>query len=367
MADPAAAEKRNYCALPPLPVRELSPDIPHDRARAILLGSAKWVNGTVLHYYFFDKDTDGEQVRLSNGQRRFVSWVGAEDQRQVVRDSFAKWKSLPLGLDFQEVTDRSDAEVRIGFMNTDGAWSYIGRQVLDQGVNDRTMNFGWDLTTPYGHTTALHEIGHTLGLPHEHQNPFAGIVWDEAAVYTFFAGDPNFWPRDQTFSNVLKKLSSAEVSGSTWDPDSIMEYDFPPGLIKGPAQYKDGIHPPGTLSQVDQDWARKWYPGEAGLQEVALQPFVSAPLSLKAGEQADFLIEPSASRRYQMATFGTADTVMVLFEDDGGELRYLKGDDDSGTDSNAKLTTKLVKGRRYRLKVRLYWAGDSGQTAVMYW
>ena len=26
--------------------------------------------------------------------------------------------------------------------------------------------------------TALHGIGHTLGLPHEHQNPNAGIVWD---------------------------------------------------------------------------------------------------------------------------------------------------------------------------------------------
>ena len=70
-------------------------------------------------------------------------------------------------------------------------------------------------------------------------------------VYTFFAGDPNFWPRDQTFSNVLKKLSPAQVSGSSWDTDSIMEYDFPPGLIKEPARYKDGIHPPGTLSAVD--------------------------------------------------------------------------------------------------------------------
>jgi len=367
MADPAAEKRNYYCALPPLPVRELSADIPHDRARAILLGSSKWVNGTVLHYYFFDKDTDGEQVRFANGQRRFVSWVGGEDQRQVVRDSFAKWKSLPIGLSFEEVHDRTDAEVRIGFMETDGSWSYIGRQVLDQAVNERTMNFGWDLTTPYGHTTALHEIGHTLGLPHEHQNPFAGIVWDEAAVYEFFAGDPNFWPRDQTFSNVLKKLSPTQVSGSAWDPDSVMEYDFPPGLIKQPAKYRDGIHPPGTLSQIDQDWARKWYPGEAGPRERTLKAFESTPMSLKAGEQADFVIAPDASRSYQIATFGTADTVMVLFEDDHGTLRYLKGDDDSGTDRNAKITQKLVKGRRYRLKVRLYWAGESGQTAVMYW
>jgi hypothetical protein len=360
-------EKRHYCALPPLPVRVLPPDIPQDRARAILLGSAKWVNGTVLHYYFFDKDADGEQVRFTNGQRRFVSWVGAEAQRAVVRESFAKWKSLPLGLNFEEVDDRSDAEVRIGFMDTDGSWSYIGRQVLDQGVNDRTMNFGWDLTTPYGHTTALHEIGHTLGLPHEHQNPFAGIVWDEPAVYRYFAGDPNFWPRDQTFNNVLKKLSPNDVSGSIWDPDSVMEYDFPPGLIKEPAKYHDGIHPPGTLSQVDQEWARKWYPGDGGPAERKLKAFESTPTDLKAGEQADFVIEPDATRRYQIATFGTADTVMVLFEDDHGTLRYIKGDDDSGTDSNAKLTQKLVKGRRYRLKVRLYWAGESGQTAVMYW
>ena len=48
--------------------------------------------------------------------------------------------------------------------------------------NERTMNFGWDLTTSYGHDTALHEIGHTLGFPHEHQNPTAGIVWNEPAV-----------------------------------------------------------------------------------------------------------------------------------------------------------------------------------------
>jgi hypothetical protein len=345
MAD-TAAEPRHYCALPPQPVRVFPPDMPADRANAILLGSAKWVNGTVLHYHFLE---------------------GPEAQKKVVRDSFGKWKGLPIGLAFQEVDDAADAEVRIAFQD-DGSWSYIGRQVLNRPATEATMNFGWDLTTPYGHTTALHEIGHTLGLPHEHQNPFAGIVWNEQAVYDFFAGAPNFWPRDQTFSNVLRKLSRAEVAGSQWDPDSIMEYDFPAGLIVKPAEYSNGVSPPGTLSALDQQWAKTWYPGaDEAPAEQMLVPFQSVPLTLASQQQVDLVFECDASRKYTLGTFGSADTVIVLFEDDGGDPRYLAGDDDSGTDRNARLTLQLLKGRRYVLRVRLYWAGDSGQTAVMLW
>jgi hypothetical protein len=364
----ASAEPRPYCVLPEQPVRALPPGLPQGRQRAILVGSSKWVNGTTLHYHFFDQqDTDGEEVTLSDGTTRFVTWVGPEEQREVVRQMFRTWKELPIGLEFEEVGERSEAEVRIGFMPGDGSWSYLGRGVLDHGVNERTMNFGWDLTTPYGHTTALHEIGHTLGLPHEHQNPFAGIVWDEPKVYDFFSGPPNNWSRNQTFYNVLRKLSQAEVEGSTWDPDSIMEYAFPPGLITEPAEYRAGIDPPGTQSEIDKHWARKWYPDEGIAVPQTLTPFQSVALSLKPAEQADFTIAPPASRRYRIGTFGAADTVIVLFEQVNGQLRYLGGDDDSGTDRNARLSLKLFRGRRYVLKVRLYWAGHSGMTAVMYW
>jgi Astacin (Peptidase family M12A) len=363
-----ATEKRYYCDLPPQPVRVLPPDMSHDRQRAIIVGSAKWVNRTVLHYYFFDRPTDGEEVRFSDGTREFITWVGEEDQKQAVRDAFAQWKALPLGLEFEEVDDRTDAEIRIGFMDHDGSWSYVGRQILNQGVNARTMNFGWDLTTRHGRDTALHEIGHTLGMPHEHQNPFAGIVWDEPAVYKHFGGPPNNWNRDKTFHNVLRKLNTNEVAGSAWDPDSVMHYDFEPGLIKEPAKYREqGISPPGGLSPADKEWARKWYPGEPAVEERRLKPFESVALALKAGEQADFVIEPPSSRRYQIGTFGTADTVMVLFEESGGQLRYLRGDDDSGTDRNARVEQKLMKGRRYVVRLRLYWSGESGQTAVMCW
>ena len=365
-AKAAGEQTPNYCSMPAQPAPAFDPGLDPARLGAIIEGSSKWVNGTVLHYYFFDKDTDGSTVRLSDGTPEFVSWVGPEEQRQAVRQAFATWKELGVGLEFTEVSDRDEAEVRIGFMDGDGSWSYLGRNVLGISTTKRTMNFGWDLTSPYGRTTALHEIGHTLGMPHEHQNPFAGIVWDEERVYEVLAGPPNNWPREQTFHNILRKLDPSEVQGSEWDPDSVMEYSFGPGLIKEPERYRNGISPPGGLSPADKTWAVKWYPTLAVAMPTLL-PFKSVGLELEPAQQADFEIRPSATRRYTVGTFGSADTVAVLFEDVDGELRHVDGDDDSGEDRNARIRLKLFKGRRYVLRVRLYWAEDTGETAVMYW
>lgn len=325
--------------------RLLPPGMPFERDRLLRVLANVWVNGTELHYFLIN---------------------GPEPQRQAVRDAFAQWKALPLGLKFTETANRASAEVRISFDAADGSWSYVGRDVLGIPNTEATMNFGWDLTDAYGHTTALHEIGHTLGLPHEHQNPFSGIVWDVEKVYAYFTGSPNNWSRAQTESNVLHKFTTTEVDGSPWDPDSVMEYWFPAGLIVEPAQYAAGLMPAGGLSAPDQEWAKKFYPGKAPGPEVLL-PFTSRPLALGPGEQADFVLEPDASRPYTISTFGASDVVMVLFEDDGGTLRYLGGDDDGGTGLNARLRMRLLAGRRYVVRLRLYWSGGSGDTAIMYW
>lgn len=116
---------------------------------------------------------------------------GAEAQKKVVRAAFKKWKDIGIGISFQEVSDIDEAMVRIGFDHNDGSWSYVGRTILTISKAERTMNFGWDLTNDYGMTTAIHEIGHTIGFEHEHQSPFTGIVWDTAAVYKEFSGPPN--------------------------------------------------------------------------------------------------------------------------------------------------------------------------------
>jgi Astacin (Peptidase family M12A) len=342
-----------HCSTPPPVPPPLSTPMALDRQHAIIVGASKWVNGTVLRYAFFDAAAKS-------------AWAAGEAQKDVVRKSFQVWKDLPLGLDFKEVDDLGEAEVRIGFDQNDGSWSYIGRDVLGVGVNERTMNFEWDLTTPYGHTTALHEIGHTLGMPHEHQSPFSGIVWNEEAVYTYFSGPPNNWSRAMIRSNVLDKLDPAQVAGSKWDDKSIMEYAFGEGLIAQPAAYQQGIDPPGTISELDLQWMQSWYPGDQAAPQT-LDAFVSVPLTPAPKQQADFVISPPSTRVYEVGTFGSGDTVAVLFENVDGQLRQLAGDDDSGEERNARLNLKLFQGREYILRVRLNWAGQSGKTAVMYW
>lgn len=358
----------SYCHLPETAPRTFGPQVNAYRARLIRVSAKKWVNGTVLHYYFFDKSTDGTKAVLADGSTRWVKWTTADAEKNLVRAAFKKWKEADIGLKFEEVRAREDAEIRIGFMRGDGAWSYVGRDVLDYGPSERTMNFGWDLTRDAAEIdTAIHEIGHTLGFPHEHQNPNAGIVWDEEAVYAALAKPPNGWTREKTHWNIIRKISPDTVQGSSWDPDSVMHYPFGPGLIREPAQYRQGVSPAGGLSQRDITWVRSFYPPLTNADYAELKLFESVPLAIEAGQQKNFTIACAATRKYEMRTFGASDTVLVLFEDNNGKLRYVAGDDDSGEERNAYIKQKLFKGRKYVLRVRLYYAERRGETAVMLW
>jgi len=340
----------SYCNLPKRPERELAAGVTPVRARMIRATEKKWVNGTNLRFYFFQTP----------------EWGTSEEEKNIIRRAFQEWMNLGIGIKFSEITQPEYAEIRIGFLRGDGAWSYIGRDILNFPTNERTMNFGWDLTADkQGFNTALHEIGHTLGFPHEHQNPYAGIVWNEEKVYNAMGGAPNHWDRDTTYENIIKKISTDSVQGSRWDPDSIMHYPFGPGMILEPAAYQNGLTPVPGLSANDIDWVQKFYPPlSPNDYSVLMPPQDNTPLNLENGEQTNFILQPGEDGSHIIRASPNTDMLLVLFLDRGGELYRIAAADDSGQELQAEIRTDLNKAEKYVLSVHLYYKEEGTQAGL---
>lgn len=360
---------RRYCSLPkqePIRLNHLD----GERAKLILQNSNKWANGTTLYYYFFDKETDGAWVKQKDGTKVWKPWTGSKNQMNVVRKAFRMWKATGIGLDFVEVYKREDADIRIAFMEDDGSWSYLGRDIRRKRKDPRTMNFGWNIATKERHNgidTILHEIGHTLGFPHEHQNPFAGIIWDKKAVYASLGDDPNCWTREETDANILDKISSEEVNGSKWDRNSIMHYPFEKGLILEPKQYRTrALEPRGGLSKRDIHYALKFYPSKNPVPDIIATEKNNYEIVAGNSVQQNYIFKPSVSKKYSIKTKGQFDTVLVIAEKlKTGSLKFVAGNDNAGTGKNASITTPLSKNKTYVIKVKIYYR-PPGEKAFLF-
>ena len=104
----------HFCNLPDFPEPQYDANVTPARLEAIRSIGQQWVNGTVLHYYFFDQPTDGQRVTFSDGSQGWRTWTTSEAELDIVRKAFDVWASLDIGLVFEEVDSRSEAEIRIG-------------------------------------------------------------------------------------------------------------------------------------------------------------------------------------------------------------------------------------------------------------
>jgi len=160
---------------------------------------------------------------------KFFAGEGDQQLRDRVRKAAEQWRDHA-NLTFSWVGSDQAADVRIGFVQGDGSWSYLGTYCQTIASAERTMNYAW-LTLGSSDTevrsVVLHEFGHALGLIHEHQNPKKAIQWNEAAVIRDLSGPPNNWDLATIRHNVLDRYDPAKVTATNVDPSSIMMYPIP--------------------------------------------------------------------------------------------------------------------------------------------
>lgn len=175
-------------------------------AHAALLTSAHWAPGTTLRIAFRG---------------------GTIADRASVMKAAGEWM-LYANIRFVQV-DHGPAEVRIAFDQTLGSWSYLGTEILAIPPDEPTANMGW----PNDYGRDLHELGHTLGLVHEHQT--GAIPWNVPAVLAYYGAPPNSWSEQEIFEQVLDRIDASTLTNGGYDLHSIMEYPIPAELVTDPA------------------------------------------------------------------------------------------------------------------------------------
>lgn len=159
-----------------------------------------------------------------------------------------------------EPSEDADAEVRVGFDEHEGSWSYEGTKSLAVASQERTANFGWlRPVSPIDEieSVVVHEFGHVLGLAHEHCNPDAQLRWNIQAVYRDMTGPPNYWQKAQVDNFIFNPWARDRFPfAKPFDPSSVMAFAIPEGWIEDGRTISRNV----MLSAADREFISRLYP-----------------------------------------------------------------------------------------------------------
>jgi Astacin (Peptidase family M12A) len=286
-------------------------------SRAVFIFRQRWINGSKLH----------------------VRFMGGTPAQQALTKEQAQWWTQHANLTF-EFDNAPNAEIRITYDSSDGAWSFIGTDASSIPANQPTMNLGF-----LDGGTAAHEFGHAIGLAHEHQNPAGGIEWNEEVVLRDLSGPPNSWTPAQIRHNVLDKYRADQIRGTDFDRDSIMLYFFPDTWVKS----GKGTKRNDVLSKLDKEFIASTaaYPRvavqavELGVNAASTSAEIDVP-----GEEDLFKFTVTSGGRHTIETGGQTDVVMKLFGPDS-QTSLIAEDDDGGVGLNARIVADIIPGQYF--------------------
>jgi hypothetical protein len=214
---------------------------------------------------------------------------GTAELHKRIADTASSWSlyaniKFDFGLDAHTGAYRAwvpgdTSSVRVGFSEP-GYWSFVGTDSQDPSITapgDITLNLEqFDKALPRNwQGTVLHEFGHALGFHHEHQSPVAKCDFDWDMLYSYLAGPPNYWSKEQVDHN-LKEMPAGGLTYSAHDKHSIMHYAFPEWMFLSGASSACFTPENISLSDEDKNMAAKAYPfdeasnGELRMQRTAI-------------------------------------------------------------------------------------------------
>ena len=139
-----------------------------------------------------------------------------------------------------------------------GYYSYLGTDVLHIPRNRQTMNLeGFTMNTPESEYKRVirHEVGHTLGFPHEHMRRALVARIDPRKAYEYFRRTQG-WDKQTVDQQVLTPLDERSLMGTPADQTSIMCYQLPGSITRDGRPILGGV----DINQTDFAFAGQIYP-----------------------------------------------------------------------------------------------------------